>query len=501
MTDLSFSPDPQTALAGARSLLLLAPKKRFDRRTLGRIVSAEQARILADIASEVQPGDLGRTTSTVSQSRSGPRRILAGVLPDTVSRYNTPSRAESVRRAAKSIEERGVTAVIAVLEDPAHALAVANAIARSLSLYSARSKPKAKTGSKTSKRSKVSEAAPEVRIAMVDVKGAPIEIDDAVRETAHMTREAAQLVDTPPSDLGPDGLSERARALIAEVPRTKVREIVGKDLLKQGLGGIEAVGRAALEPPRLLIAQYKPSKRSSRHLALIGKGISFDTGGLCLKPRGVINGMKADMGGAAAVLGAFCALAKTGYPHKLSLLLCIAENAIGPGAFKPDDVLHMHSGRTVEINNTDAEGRLVLADGLSYAARELGADTVIDAATLTGAQMVATGQLHAAVVSSDEALEQTLIAAGRSSGDLVHALPFAPEFYKQEFKSTIADMRNSVKNRANAQTSCAAQFLHWHIEDCDVSWGHVDLAGPAVLQDRATGFGVALLCEALRQLA
>ena len=210
--------------------------------------------------------------------------------------------------------------------------------------------------------------------------------------------------------------------------------------------------------------------------------------------------MKCDMGGSAATLGAFKILATTGCKHKLSLVLCLAENAIGPTAYKPDDILTMHSGKTVEINNTDAEGRLVLADGVSYAARVLDADTILDAATLTGAQAVATGNLHASIFSNTKKLEKIVVDAGFASGDLAHPLMFAPEFYKREFRSTIADMRNSVRNRGNAQASCAAQFIYWHIEDTKVAWCHVDLAAPAFIADRGTGYGTALLSETVRRL-
>ena len=211
--------------------------------------------------------------------------------------------------------------------------------------------------------------------------------------------------------------------------------------------------------------------------------------------------MKGDMGGSAAVLGAFRVLAETrAVKRPLTLVMCLAENAIGARAYKPDDVIEMHSGLTVEINNTDAEGRLLLADGVSYAARVLGARTILDAATLTGAQLIATGVVHAAVFTNDARLERVAVEAGRQSGDLCHPLPFAPELYKHEFKSPIADMRNSVKNRGNAQSSCAAEFIHWHIEDTDASWLHVDLAGPSMPEDRGTGFGVALLAEIVRGL-
>jgi probable aminopeptidase NPEPL1 len=278
---------------------------------------------------------------------------------------------------------------------------------------------------------------------------------------------------------------------------------VGDKLLAEDLRGIHAVGRQAVSAPRMVIATFEPprsGRRKPRHVALVGKGVTFDTGGLHIKARGMMETMKCDMGGAAAMLGAFRVLAGAGCPHRLSLILCMAENAIGPAAYKPDDIVKLHSGRTVEINNTDAEGRLLLADGVSYAARELGADTIFDAATLTGAQLVATGTTHAVIVSNDEALERLVVDAGRRSGDLVHPLPFAPEFYKSEFKSAVADMCNSVHNRMNAPSACAAEFVHWHIEDRKVQWCHVDLAGPAFPKDRASGFGVALVALAVLAL-
>jgi probable aminopeptidase NPEPL1 len=300
--------------------------------------------------------------------------------------------------------------------------------------------------------------------------------------------------------MNPEKLAESAKELLVGLEHVRMKEIAGDALLENDLNGIHAVGRTALKAPRMLVATYTPPNASKLHVALVGKGITFDTGGLHLKGRGSMETMKSDMGGSAAVAGAFRVLARTGCPHKLSLVMCIAENAIGPGSYKPDDVLIMHSGKTVEINNTDAEGRLLLADGVSYAARVLKADVIIDAATLTGAQLVATGLMHAAVMSNDEALERTAIEAGYATGDLVHPLPFAPEFYKAEFKSPVADMRNSVKDRANAQTSCAGQFIYNHLEDCAVRWCHIDLAGPSFRSDRATGFGVALMSEMVRRI-
>jgi probable aminopeptidase NPEPL1 len=155
-------------------------------------------------------------------------------------------------------------------------------------------------------------------------------------------------------------------------------------------------------------------------------------------------------------VGATLALAAGKAKEAVVCAAALAENAIGPGAYRPDDILTMHSGHTVEINNTDAEGRLVLGDAVSYLARNYDLDAVIDAATLTGAQAIATGLRHAAVVSNREGLEKLAVRVGRETGDLTFPLPFAPEFFQDEFASKVADMKNSVANRRNAQSSCAA---------------------------------------------
>jgi probable aminopeptidase NPEPL1 len=160
----------------------------------------------------------------------------------------------------------------------------------------------------------------------------------------------------------------------------------------------------------------------------------------------------------------------------------------------------MYSGRTVEVNNTDAEGRLVLADGVAYVTRHYTPDLVIDLATLTGAQLVSTGQRHAAIVCNDDRTEAQAIAVGLRTGDLVHPLPYCPEFYRKEFKSTVADMKNSVKDRMNAQASCAGQFVAEHLVDYSNPWLHVDLAGPSTDGERGTGFGTNLLVEMLREI-
>jgi len=483
---LSFAPNATSLVQGCRAVLVVAPASTFASDAFPALLPAPAQALLLELAREQKPGDLGAVAATLTGAAE-PRKLYAGVLPDGGSRYNSPARAESVRRvvAGADLGNTGKAGIVLVLADPSHLLPAVNAVGRAFPIYTSKSSPASTLA---------------VQILAVDPAGQPLPIGPEVEATLHATRTAAGLVDTPPSELDPEAFAARAREELTGLANVEIKEIVGDALLTERLHGIHGVGRCAVSAPRLFLASYTPPGGGGKHVALVGKGVTYDTGGLSIKISGAMVSMKGDMGGAAAVLGAFKVLASTGCRHRLSLVLCIAENAVGPAAFKPDDILRMHSGKTVEVNNTDAEGRLLLADGVSYAARVLGAEVILDAATLTGAQLMSTGLLHAAIISNDEALEQLVIAAGKASGDLVHPLPFAPEFYKQEFESTVADMCNSVKNRMNAQSACAAQFIFWHIDDVPVRWCHVDLAGPSFPKNRGTGFGVALLSEAVRRL-
>jgi probable aminopeptidase NPEPL1 len=489
VTTLHFTRDAKALLKGAHELLLVSPAHLLEptalpRPLLGRRIDA----LVKDLASDLEPGDRGCVATTLGVD--GLRWLHVAALPDRLSRYNSPARADSIRHvvAQAGLGHKGKIAVLLLLEDPAHVLAAVNAVSRALPAYSVKSK----------------EASPRVQVLAVDAHGRELPADKPTRQLVQLARTAAVLVDTPPSELDPAALAARARAMLDGLPGVKVEEIVGAALLEHGLQGIHHVGRAAKSAPRMLVASWDPGG-ARQHVALVGKGVTFDTGGLHVKARGMMEGMKADMGGAAAVLGAFVALVAGGMcRHRLSLVLCMAENAVSSGAYKPDDILRMHSGKTVEINNTDAEGRLLLADGVSWAARRLEADVIIDAATLTGAQLVATGLVHAAIVSNDDALERLAVETGRACGDLCHPLPFAPELYRHELVSPIADLRNSVANRNNAQASCAAQFIYEHLADAPRAknrrWCHIDLAGPAFPKERGTGFGVALVAGLVRAL-
>ncbi len=487
---LSFTDSIHRLLRGARTLTVAAPSKVLTaKRFPSGLLDKRTRDLVFALAKESSPGDRGRVESSLRTSK--PERVAAGLLPDAVSRYNSPSRADAIRHviSCAPLRKKGKNAVIVLVDDATHALAAANAIGRALPQFDRHSK-----------------ASPHRVEALIATTGGTVVFPDAwLDATVQATRDSAELVDTPPSELNPEAFAKRATEVLRAIPGVKVRQLSGKALVEAGLGGIHGVGKGASSAPRLVIATYEPEGATGPHVALVGKGVCFDTGGLHLKGRGFMEGMKSDMGGAAAVLGAFRVLASQGTPRKITLLLAMAENAIGPASYKPDDILTLHSGKTVEINNTDAEGRLLLADACSYAARELSADVIFEAATLTGAQLIATGLLHAAVVSNDGPLEQMVVDAGRRVGDLAHPLPFAPELFRREFESKVADMTNSVANRMNAQSSCAAQFVYNHIEDAPGAgrrrFCHVDLAGPAFPHHRGTGYGVALLAEAVRELS
>ncbi len=485
MTEIRFANTVSAAIRGAEIVAVLAPQKALADGWHKTAIGQDWASALDRAIEDTKPGDSGSAGSTYGPT-GAPRKLVACVLPDSVSRHNSPTRSESILSTFASVGASGKkSAAIVYLDDAAHALAAGVAIARALPLFSAKS---GKSGNG------------RVRIVFVLADGSVVRADKVVKETVDAVRLSARLVDTHPEVMTTAQVEREARKACRGVKGVRVTAITGKAKLEAaGLGGILGVGRAAVVPPRLVIMDYKPAK-STRTIALVGKGIVYDTGGLNIKVGGGMSNMKMDMGGAAAVVGAFVALAKSGCKDRVVALLCLAENAVGPHSYRPDDILTMHSGKTVEINNTDAEGRLVLADGVSWAARKIKADLVIDIATLTGAALISTGRNVSCSISNREGLERLSVTCGRATGDLTHPLLFAPEFFHGEFPSKVADMRNSVKDRMNAQSSAAAQFVYNHIEDTGVPWLHVDIAGPAFRGLRGTGHGVGLLSELVRRV-
>jgi probable aminopeptidase NPEPL1 len=487
VTDIRIVPRVSTALAGAEVVFVAAPKAALDAGWHREALAKDWAAGLDRAVEDAKPGDTGVSVSTYTES-GNPKRLVAAVLPDSVSRHNSPARTEALLHCVKTARLAGKkVGVVLYLDDPDQYLACAVAVARCFPLFDRRS-------------SRNGKGKGLVKIAAATADGAAVRADAYVKNTVEAVRFAARLVDTPPEQMKTADMEKEARAAAKGIPGVRVTSIVGDRLLAKGLGGIHGVGRTALVPPRLVVLDYKPARRSKRTVALVGKGIIYDTGGLNIKIQGYMSNMKCDMGGSAAVLGAFLVLAKAKVPFRVCALLCLAENAVGPDSYRPDDILEFHSGKTVEINNTDAEGRLVLGDGVSWAARVLKADVIIDAATLTGAALITTGEAVSCTLSNRGGLEGLSVDCGRATGDLTHPILFLPEMHKREFASKVADMRNSVKNRMNAQSSCAGMFVYSHIEDLDVAWLHLDIAGPAFRDGRGTGHGVPLIAEIARRL-
>ncbi|GCC37134.1 hypothetical protein chiPu_0015635 [Chiloscyllium punctatum] len=299
------------------------------------------------------------------------------------------------------------------------------AIARAFPLFSRRSSASRRTDKRVV----------TVEFLLVGQNNGPIEEAtlECLASAADGIRLAARIVDTPCNEMNTDIFLEEIK-MVGDALGIVPTIIRGEELKEQGFGGIYGVGKAAETPPALAVLSYLP-EGATQTIAWVGKGIVYDTGGLSIKGKTTMPGMKRDCGGAAAILGAFKAAVKQGFKDNLHAVFCLAENAVGPKATRPDDIHQMYSGKTVEINNTDAEGRLVLADGVAYASKDLGADIILDMATLTGAQ-----------------------------------------------------------DRDNAQSSCAGLFIGAHIGfDWPGTWVHVDIASPVHSGERATGFGVAFL--------
>lgn len=441
-----------------------------------------------------------------------PRGVALGVLSPRRSRHAAPSRSHALSKIIKNaVRSTGDEFVVLVCRKR-DVLASAVAIARAMPLYSARSGP----GALLAPPPASSAPAPARRTLTVEISLAQDDSDSGdedvgpaepvlleqtlsgdelstIQDIADAARLAARITDTPANIMDVDAFIEEACKVAKDLDIAEPTIIRGEELKERGMGGIYGVGKAAAKPPALVVLSYM-APGATETVAWVGKGIVYDTGGLSIKARTSMVGMKGDCGGAAAVLGAFSATVRAGPLVNLHAVLCLAENAVGPHATRPDDIHQLYSGRTVEINNTDAEGRLVLSDGVVYAQRDLKATTIVDVATLTGAQGTATGKYHAAVVSNSAGLERRCERAGRLAGDLAHALPFAPELHFSEFTSVVADMKNSVADRNNAQPSCAALFILAHLGfDFPGDWLHVDMASPAHCGERATGYGVALL--------
>lgn len=326
-----------------------------------------------------------------------------------------------------------------------------------------------------------------------DIKDARtgISIGQAVTNGVTLARD---LANAPSNELTPAELAERAKGLKDQ--GVKVTVLDKKAIEKLGMGGLLGVNQGSVNPPFFIIMEYHGARRAERPIVLVGKGITFDTGGISIKPAAGMGDMKMDMGGAAAVIGAIRAIAELKLPHNVVGLVPTTDNMPSGSAYKPGDILRFMNGKTAEIDNTDAEGRLILADALSYADRYR-PQAVVDLATLTGACVVALGTVVSGLMGNNDALKAALKVSGDRTYDRVHELPIYEE-YEELIKSDVADVKNSGGRWAGTIT--AALFLQHFIGD--YPWAHIDIAGTGIspkawgyINKGGSGAGVRLLVD------
>ena len=310
---------------------------------------------------------------------------------------------------------------------------------------------------------------------------------------------ARDLVNTAPSDLVPATLADEAER-VAAASGLQAEVLDEKALEENGYGGIVGVGQGSVNPPRLVRLEYAPAQ-ADKTVVFVGKGITFDSGGLSLKPPKSMETMKSDMGGAAAIIGAMQAIAILAPAVRVIGYLSIAENMPSGSAQRPSDVLTIYGGKTVEVLNTDAEGRLVLADALARSAEDA-PDVVVDVATLTGAQVVALGTRISAVMANDDALRDAVVAAADRAGEAMWPMPLPAELRKG-LDSAVADLANVAPDR-NGGMLVAGLFLREFVP-AGVRWAHLDIAGPSFNDGQPHGYtpkgGTGAATRALVQIA
>jgi leucyl aminopeptidase len=346
--------------------------------------------------------------------------------------------------------------------------------------------------------------APAEQVALVGSYDEPSVRHSVVRARATML--ARNLAVVPSNTKNPAWVAAQARTLAGR-SGLDVRVWGERELRAEGFGGLLAVGAASATPPRLVQLDYAPDGATARtpRVVLVGKGITFDTGGLDIKPADGMLAMKTDMSGAAIVLAVLAACRELAVPVKVTGLLALAENGVGGAAYRPGDVVTQYGGRTVEIGNTDAEGRIVMADALAYADLHLDPTVLLDIATLTGAARVALGRSMAPVYATDDALTRALVEAGEATGELLWPMPLV-EDYRANLDSDVADINHIAGMGGGAGSISAALFLR---EFAGARrWAHLDIAGVGrsdvdrgLLTKGGTGFGARLLLTWLEEMS
>ena len=317
----------------------------------------------------------------------------------------------------------------------------------------------------------------EVLLVAADADDPAVRAATAGQVTAEAVGWARDLVNTPGNEGDPGWLADRAVERLGGLAHVVVTVLGPEELAEGGFGGVLAVGGGAASPPRVVVARYRPPHAPAGHPVLVGKGITFDTGGISIKTNAGMREMKTDMAGGAAVLAAVDAAARLQLPVAVTAVVPAAENAVGAGSYRPADVVRHVGGRTTEVRNTDAEGRLVLADGLAHARLALDATVLVDVATLTGAMRTALGARTAGLYATADGLADALLTAAGHAGEAFWRMPLADEHVghlRAQLDSEVADAQNAP---GNPGATTAALFLQPFAGD--LPWAHLDVAGPA----------------------
>ena len=440
----------------------------------GAITVNEKA--LLDILKNL--GATGKSNEIIKVPYSKPQTIYFTGLGETSKSYDP----ENLRRAAGSAARELAGQSTATFALPASTLTQISAVAEGAALGAY-----AFNEFRSSTKSDFKEPLEQIVIATKSTsdaaaKRALVRAEIIARNTA-MVRD---LINTPPSHLTPDSFCTRMKKLATPLG-LKVEVLNEATLKNQGYGGIIGVGQGSANPPRLLHISYTPNKARARY-AFVGKGITFDTGGLALKPANGMEAMKSDMSGAAAVIGAIFAIAELKLPVAIDAWAPLAENMVSENATRPSDIISIYGGKTIEVLNPDAEGRLVLADAIvraqEVAKKAGGLDGIIDVATLTGAQVVALGTRTSAVMTNDVEFSQQFLEASEKAGEAFWPMPL-PEELRASLDSPVADLAN-IGDRMGGML-VAGLFLKEFIEP-DISWLHLDIAGPAYNESTPHGY-------------
>jgi leucyl aminopeptidase len=448
------------------------------------------------VAEEEEVGaTVGRTAVLYPNGNAPARRVvLVGLGP--ADELDTDALRTAAASVAEAVERVGGT-LAWLLDDSLPHSEQARAIVDGL-LLGSYDPGRWKTGEKSDQ--------PFERLILVggneDLRG---EAERAATVAAAANR-ARDLANTGANELTPGRLADRATELAKQHSNLTAEALGPDEVAKLGMGAFAGVAQGSHNPPRMIVMRYEPpSPQGDVVLGLVGKAITFDTGGISIKPALYMEDMKGDMSGGAAVIEGLGVVAELGLSLRALAVVAATENAVGGGSYRPGDILTAMNGKTIEITNTDAEGRLVLADALHYA-RELGATHLVDFATLTGAMNRAMGDLYAGVMGNDDAWRDEIVAAGEASGD--HAWPWPMHRrYRALIDSAFADMKNSSV-RGQAQPTYAASFLEEFVGQGP--WAHVDCAGTAFFtwgrndylsQKGGTGYGVRLIAELATKLS